>query len=72
MAAEGSLDAAELEFAAVGYAPARLAEAMRQLLDDPHRAREIGRHARQRAIEHFSIDAMAERFARLYQREALA
>ncbi len=53
-------------------APERLAEAMRALLDDPQRACALGRRARQRAVEQFSIDAMVRRFAELYRHEVPA
>jgi glycosyltransferase involved in cell wall biosynthesis len=46
--------------------PARIADAMRELLDQPARNRDLGRRARQRVLEQFSLDAMAARFMDLY------
>ena len=51
------------------HAPNQLAKAMRELLLDPDRTRAMGRRARLRAIETFSIEAMVDGFVRLYRRE---
>lgn len=45
---------------------ARLAAAMRELLEQPARNRDLGRRARQRVLDHFSLEAMAQRFTDLY------
>ncbi len=42
--------------------PAQLARAMRQLLLDPTLCQRLARAARQRALEHYSIEAMADAF----------
>ena len=47
--------------------PSALAAAIRQLLEDPDRASDMGRAGRQRALEHFSAEAMAARFEALYR-----
>jgi glycosyltransferase involved in cell wall biosynthesis len=47
-------------------APA-LAAALRRVLEEPARARELGRHARAVALERFTARAMARRFEALYQ-----
>jgi glycosyltransferase involved in cell wall biosynthesis len=39
--------------------PSQLAQAIRQVLDDPEQSGAIGRRARQRCIEHYSLEAMA-------------
>ncbi len=46
---------------------ADLAAALTDLLDDPDRAAAMGRAGRQRAIEHFSWDAIAERTLEVYR-----
>jgi glycosyltransferase involved in cell wall biosynthesis len=43
-----------------------VARAMRELLADVDRAREMGRRARRRVEELFSIDAMVAGFCRIY------
>ncbi len=50
-----------------GFARA-LAAAITSLLDDPERARAMGRAGRRRALEHFAWPAIAERTAELYRR----
>jgi glycosyltransferase involved in cell wall biosynthesis len=47
--------------------PARLAEAISALLSDPDRRQRFGRAGRERAIRHFSLEAMLEKHARLYE-----
>jgi len=39
-----------------------MADRVRQLLDDPVRARDLGRRARERVLREFTIDAMVARF----------
>jgi L-malate glycosyltransferase len=51
------------------HAPAQLAKAMRELLHDPERTRAMGRRARQRAVQAFSIEAMVAGFTQLYRPE---
>ncbi len=46
---------------------ADLAQALSQLLDEPDRARELGRAARERVLEHFSLEAMLGAYAALYR-----
>jgi L-malate glycosyltransferase len=48
------------------YSPQSVARAMRELLLDVDRAREMGRRARRRVEECFSIDAMVAGFCRVY------
>jgi glycosyltransferase involved in cell wall biosynthesis len=43
---------------------ASVADAIRHLLVDEHRRREMGRAARQRAVTEFSYDVLAERLGR--------
>ncbi len=43
-----------------------LAERMNQLVDEPERARTLGRAGRQRVIDHFSWSAIAQQTAQLY------
>jgi glycosyltransferase involved in cell wall biosynthesis len=47
--------------------PARLAEAIVDLLNDPDRQRSFGRAGRERAIRHFSLSTMLEAHERLYE-----
>ena len=47
--------------------PARLAEAILELLGDPDRRHSFGRAGRERACRHFSLKAMLEGHARLYE-----
>jgi len=49
------------------FAPERLAEAFGRLLDNPQYTREMGRRARLRALQHFSIAAMVGGFVALYR-----
>jgi L-malate glycosyltransferase len=62
-----TLDAPRTGLLVPPFAPEQLAEAMRALLADPIRMREMGRRARERAVERFSIDAMVAGFDRLYR-----
>jgi L-malate glycosyltransferase len=48
------------------HAPEQLAKAMQTLLEDPERTVRMGREARRRAVDRFSVDAMVRSFARLY------
>ncbi len=48
--------------------PKAQAAAIQELLDDPERARRLGKNARQTAFERFSAEAMAERYMELYER----
>lgn len=45
----------------------QLAQAIRQLLEDPQRARAMGRHGRQRIEEAFSVSQMMTKTSRLYR-----
>ncbi|HEX8854564.1 MAG TPA: glycosyltransferase family 4 protein [Thermoleophilaceae bacterium] len=47
-----------------------LASAIRSLLADPERARELGRNARRMALDRFSVRAMTDRYIALYDRLA--
>lgn len=49
-----------------GSAPA-LAEALRSLLEDPALQRRLGEASRQRYLQHFTSQAMVERFTTLYE-----
>jgi glycosyltransferase involved in cell wall biosynthesis len=44
-----------------------MATSLRRLRDDPPLRRALGEAARQRALELFSLDTMAERYARIYE-----
>jgi starch synthase (maltosyl-transferring) len=44
-----------------------LADAVEHLLDDPEQALAMGQHARRRAIEHFSLDVMVQRYEQMWQ-----
>lgn len=46
--------------------PRQLAEAIGRLLDDPERARQMGRAGRRHVEEHFPVAAMVEEMERLY------
>jgi len=46
---------------------AALARQTRLLLNDPDRRRRLGEAGRQRAVDHFSVKAMVERYAQLYE-----
>ena len=46
--------------------PGSLADAVRDLLEDPERARELGRRGREVAMERFTSAAMARAFEKLY------
>jgi glycosyltransferase involved in cell wall biosynthesis len=46
--------------------PARLAEGIRRVIGDPALARAMGRRAKARAAEHFSVEAMVEHTEQLY------
>ena len=48
--------------------PAALAAAILRLLDDPERARELGRAARERALGHYSIERQAAGVERVWLR----
>lgn len=50
--------------------PETLAAAVGQLLDDPERARAMGRAGRRRVIERFSAEEMVRRYADLLERHA--
>ena len=47
--------------------PGALAGALASLLDDPARARELGRRARAGVARHYAVDAMAGRYLNLYR-----
>ena len=47
--------------------PGALERALAAILDDPARARELGRRAREGAARHFSVDAMAEAYLDVYR-----
>jgi glycosyltransferase involved in cell wall biosynthesis len=49
------------------FEPGALERALAALLDDPARARELGRRAREGAARHFSVDAMAEAYLDIYR-----
>jgi len=49
-----------------------IADRVNELVRDPERAKQLGKAGRQRAIEHFSWPAIAERTAELYRRLASA
>ncbi len=49
------------------HSPDQIALAMEELLDRPELGRSMGRHARSRAVEHFSLTAMIDRYASFYQ-----
>lgn len=49
-------------------APQALAEAILELLKNREKAQQLAHHARQRFLEHFTIDAMGERYLEIYQR----
>lgn len=48
--------------------PVRLAFALEELLHAPARSHQMGRHARQRALEQFSLHSMVQQFEQLHQR----
>jgi sugar transferase (PEP-CTERM/EpsH1 system associated) len=48
--------------------PAALAAAIRQLLDHPEQAAQMGRNGRQRAAKQFTIEGMVERTETLYEK----
>jgi len=48
-------------------APARLAEAISELLANPALARRMGARGRQRALAHFSVDKMVEKTIQIYE-----
>ncbi|MFW6127210.1 MAG: glycosyltransferase family 4 protein [Thermodesulfobacteriota bacterium] len=48
--------------------PEALAEAMEQLLADPGWAARLGRQARRQVEKHYSLDAVAQQYAQLYER----
>lgn len=48
--------------------PTELASAMEFIMRQPGAAQKIGRHARQRVIEHFSLDKTADCYAKLYKK----
>jgi glycosyltransferase involved in cell wall biosynthesis len=50
--------------------PEALGHALRDLLEDPERARALGRHGREQALERFSVDAMVQAYERLYEEVA--
>jgi glycosyltransferase involved in cell wall biosynthesis len=47
--------------------PLGLARGLRRLLAEPDVARQMGEAGRQRAIEHYSVAALVDRYARLYE-----
>ncbi|MDW8322186.1 MAG: glycosyltransferase, partial [Armatimonadota bacterium] len=48
--------------------PHALAEAILDLLTNREKAQELARNARQRFLEHFTIDAMGRRYLQVYER----
>lgn len=48
--------------------PNALANAMRELVENPSLRAELGRNARQHAVSHFSVEAMVDRYQQLYAR----
>lgn len=48
--------------------PHALAEAILELLTNREKAQQLARNARQRFLEHFTIDAMGKRYLEVYQR----
>ncbi len=48
------------------------AENLRVLLDDPSRSRELGTRARHKAMAEFSLEAVAQAFRELFERDTLA
>ncbi len=48
--------------------PKALAEAIRQLLNHPELAAQMGQNGRQRAVEQFAIERMVEQTEALYER----
>jgi glycosyltransferase involved in cell wall biosynthesis len=48
--------------------PDALAKGILRLLDDPKQARDLALRTQQKHQEHFSREAMGERYLRLYQR----
>jgi L-malate glycosyltransferase len=61
-----TVDAPNTGLLVPAYSPQSVARAMRELLADVDRAREMGRRARRRVEELFSIDAMVAGFCRMY------
>lgn len=54
-------------FLAPPRSPDRIALAMEELLGHPELARNMGRHARERAVEHFSLPGMIARYSSFYR-----
>jgi glycosyltransferase involved in cell wall biosynthesis len=52
--------------------PEELAQGLIAVLEDPKRARDMGREGRKRAVEHFSWEARAERLMNVYRDVAAA
>ncbi len=53
-----------------GYSPGdpqAMAEAILELLTNKEKAQQLARNARQRFLEHFTIDAMGERYLEVYE-----
>ncbi|MFU8831115.1 MAG: glycosyltransferase family 4 protein [Wenzhouxiangella sp.] len=67
------VDPGETGYLVPPFAPEALASAMSDLLAQPDKGREMGRQARLRAEEKFSVEAMVRAFTNLYQdRQAVA
>ena len=45
-----------------------MAEAILELLTNREKAQQLARNARQRFLEHFTIDAMGKRYLEIYER----
>jgi glycosyltransferase involved in cell wall biosynthesis len=61
-----TVDAPNTGLLVPAYSPQSVARAMRELLADVDRAREMGRRARRRVEDTFSIHAMVAGFCRMY------